>query len=254
MKILNQILKGTTAAISFALLSSSNVVLADNDLQFRPEKLETKFYEIGFRNSTSGKLVSVFSNSEGVPINLATQGGLNTLASGMGLTDSGTFDQMYVLVSNTVSLSGTAYTGCFIKSGDVSYSNGDFNIGTTNSALAGTTNLTETGFNGVYDLNDTSTYASTNPAVTTTLNGVQTTNLALYLVNKDTKIPGLGGTINGYLFLGSLANEISLNSSKEGTLWVDVDSSEAIEVNNGKTGGCNTMNWQNTKFGLSVEQ
>ena len=103
-------------------------------------------------------------------------------------------------------------------------------------------------------MNDTSTYASTNPAVTTTLNGIQTTNLALYLVNKDTKTPGLGGTINGYLFLGNLANEISLDSTKEGTLWVDIDSSEAIEVNNGKVGGCNTMNWQNTKFGLSVEQ
>ncbi len=254
MKIFKQIFKGTTTAISFALFSTTNFALADNDLQFRPTKLEAKFYEIGFRNSTSGKLVSVFSSSEGVPINLATQGGLNTLSSGMGLTDSGTFNQMYVLVSNTVSISGTAYTGCFIKSGDVSYTNGDFNIGTTNSALAGTANLTETGFNGAYDLNSTSTYASTNPAVTTTLNGVQTTDLALYLVNKDTKTPGLGGTINGYLFLGSLASEINLDSAKEGTLWVDVDSSEAVEVNNGKVGTCNTMNWQNTKFGLSVEQ
>ena len=254
MKIFKQIGKVKFALLSCSLLSVTNVALADNDLQFRPEKLETKFYEIGFRNSTSGKLVSVFANSEGVPINLATEGGLNTLASGMGLTDSGTFDQMYVLVSNTVSVSGTAYSGCFIKSGNTSYSNGDFNLGTTNSTLAGTNNLTETGFNGVADMDNTSTYASTNPAVTTTLNGIQTTNLALYLVNKDTKTPGLGGTINGYLFLGNLANEISLDSTKEGTLWVDIDSSEAIEVNNGKVGGCNTMNWQNTKFGLSVEQ
>ena len=254
MKIIKQIFKGTTAALSFTVLSTTNIALADNDLQFRPEKLETKFYEIGFRNAASGKLVSVFSNSEGIPINLATQGGLNTLANGMGLSDSGTFDQMYVLVSNTVSVSGTAYSGCFIKSGDVSYSNGDFNIGTNNSALAGTTNLTETGFNGVYDLSDSDTYTSNNPAVTTTLNGEQTTDLALYLVNKDTKIPGLGGTINSYLFLGSLANEINLDDSKVGTLWVDIDASEAVEVNNGKVGGCNTMNWQNTKFGLSVEQ
>ena len=254
MKIFKQIFKGTTAALSITLLSVTNIAFADNDLQFRPEKLETKFYEIGFRNSSSKKLVSVFANSEGIPINLATQGGLNTLASGMGLTDSGTFDQMYVLVSNTVSVSGTAYSGCFIKSGNTSYSNGDFNIGTNNSALAGTNNLTETGFNGVYDVNNDSTYASTNPAVTTTLNGVQTTNLALYLVDKDRKDPRLGGTINGYLFLGDLATPISLDSAKEGTLWVDIDSSEAIEVNNGKVGGCNTMNWQNTKFGLSVEQ
>ena len=140
MKIFKQIFKGTTAALSLTLLSTTNIALADNDLQFRPEKLETKFYEIGFRNSSSKKLVSVFANSEGIPINLATQGGLNTLASGMGLTDSGTFDQMYVLVSNTVSVSGAAYSGCFIKSGNTSYSNGDINIGTNNSALEGTNN------------------------------------------------------------------------------------------------------------------
>ena len=56
MKIFKQILRGTTVGISCAILSSTNVVLADNDLQFRPEKLEFKYYEIGFRNSNSGKL------------------------------------------------------------------------------------------------------------------------------------------------------------------------------------------------------
>ena len=80
-------------------------------------------------------------------------------------------------------------------------------------------------------------------------NGTQTTNSI-----KDTKTPGLGGTINSYLFLGDLANSIDLDSTKEGTLWVDVDSSEAIEVNNGQIGTCNEMNWENTKFGLSIEQ
>ena len=253
MKIFKQILKGSTAAISCALFSTTNFALADNDLQFRPTKLEAKFYEIGFRNSTSGEFASVFSNSSGTDINLATDGGINNLSSGLTLTNSGTFDQMYILVSNTVSVSGNPFSGCFIKSSDVSYSNGDFNIGTTNSALAGTSNLTETGFNGVANMSSLSTY-KTNPAVTTTLNGTQTSNLVLYLVNKDTKTPGLGGTINSYLFLGDLASSISLDSTKEGTLWVDVDSSEALEVNNGKIGTCNTMNWQNTKFGLSVEQ
>ena len=43
------IIKGSTAAISCALFSTTNFALADNDLQFRPTKLEAKFYEIGFR-------------------------------------------------------------------------------------------------------------------------------------------------------------------------------------------------------------
>ena len=253
MKIFKKVLKFAATTLSFSFLSISNAALADNDLQFRPSKLEAKFYEIGFRNSNSGDFASVFSNSSGTDIDLATEGGINNLSSGLNLTNSGEFNQMYILVSNTVSVSGNPFSGCFVKSVDVSYSNGDFNIGTTNSALAGTANLTETGFSGVADMSSLDTY-KTNPAVTTTLNGTQTSNLDLYLVNKDTKTPGLGGTINAYLFLGDLATPINLDASKTGTLWFDVDSSEAIEVNNGELGTCNTMNWQNTKFGLSVEQ
>ena len=93
------------------------------------------------------------------------------------------------------------------------------------------------------------------PAVTTSLNGIATSYLYLYLVKKETKTPVLGDTINGLLFLGDLPNSISLDSTKEGTLWVEVDSSEAMEVDNASQGAeCNNMNCQNTKFGLSVEQ
>ena len=253
MKKLRKALKIVAMTISCSMISICSKSFA-SDLSFRPDKLETKFYEIGFRNSSTGEFASVFSNSSGVPIDLSTEGGINTLSSGLGLTSTGTFDQMYVIVSNTVSVSGNPATGCFIKAGDYSYNDGDFNIGTSNSNLAGIANLTETGF-GIQDANQNipSTYTTT-PAVTTTLNGTQTANLKLYLVNKDTKTPGIGGTINALLFLGDLASEINLDSSKAGTLWVDVDSSEAMEVDNGNNGDCDNMNWQNTKFGLSVEQ
>ena len=98
---------------------------------------------------------------------------------------------MYVLLSNTVSVAGEPVTGCYIKSGDFSYNDGDFNIGTTNSALAGTANLTETGFNiNDADMNDLESYKTT-PAVTTSLNGTATSNLDLNFVKKDTKTPGL---------------------------------------------------------------
>ena len=254
MKNFKQILKGVTTAVGCSCLAFNCAAFAA-DVNFRPSKLEAVFYEIGFRNSSSGKFVSVFANSSGVTIDLATEGGLNTLSSGLSLNDSGTFDQMYVLLSNTVSVAGEPVTGCYIKSGDFSYNDGDFNIGTTNSALAGTANLTETGF-GMQDANmDVLNSYKTTPAVTTSLNGTATSNLDLYLVNKDTKTPGLGGTINGLLFLGDLANSINLDSSKEGTLWVEVDSSEAMQADNASEGAeCDNMNWQNTKFGLSVEQ
>ena len=255
MKIIKQILKGVTTTVGCSFLAlNCSVFASDPDVSFRPDKLLAVFYEIGFRNSSSGKFLSVFSNSSGVVIDLAAEGGLNTLSSGLSLSDSGTFDQMYVLISNTVSVSGGPVTGCYIKSGDFAYNDGDFNIGTTNSTLAGTANLTETGF-GNQDANMSvlNSYSG-NPAVTTSLNGTATSNLVLYLVNKETKTPGLGGTINGYLFLGDLASSINLDDSKEGTLWVEVDSSDSLEAENVSKGGCDNMNWQNTKFVLSVEQ
>ena len=98
---------------------------------------------------------------------------------------------MYILLSNKISVAGEPLTGCYIKSGDFSHNNGDFNIGTTNSALAGTTNLTETGF-GIHDANmDVLNSYKTTPAVTTSLNGTATSNLDLNFVKKDTKTPGL---------------------------------------------------------------
>ena len=78
MKILKLTLKGITTAMGFSLLSISNPALADNDLQFRPTKLQAKFYEIGFRNSTSGEFATVFANSSGTDVDLATEDGLNT--------------------------------------------------------------------------------------------------------------------------------------------------------------------------------
>lgn len=253
MKVLKSFLKITATIIGLSFLSSINSSLA-SDLYFRPTKLEAKFYELGFRNSTTGELAAVFSDSSGTSINIATEDDINTLSSGLTLNNSGTFDQLYFIISNTVSVEGEPVSGCYIKSTDVSYNDGDFRIGTNNSALAGTANITETGFGmNEYDKDDSDSY-TTIPAVTTSINGTATSNLILYLVNKDTKTPGLGGTINAYLFVGDLETSINLDSSKSGTLWIDVDASQAMELDNGNNGDCDNMSWQNTKFGLSVEQ
>ena len=74
--------------------------------------------------------------------------------------------------------------------------------------------------------------------------------MTLYLVNSITRNPGEGGSYDRYLYLGDLQSSINLDVTKEGTLWIDADTSESVELNT----GCTNANWVNTKFGLSIEQ
>ena len=87
MKIFKQILKGVTTTVGCSCLAFNCASFAA-DVSFRPSKLEAVFYGIGFRNSSSGKFVSVFANRSGVKIDLETEGGLNTLSSGISLNES----------------------------------------------------------------------------------------------------------------------------------------------------------------------
>ena len=73
MKFFKQILKRVTTAIGCSCLAFNYAAFAA-DVGFRPSKLEAVFYEIGFRNSSSGKFVSVFANRSGVKIDLETEG------------------------------------------------------------------------------------------------------------------------------------------------------------------------------------
>jgi len=248
MKIIKQIFKGTTAVLSFSLLSVANISLADTS--FRPSKLEVTFYEMGFRNSTTGSFASIFKSSTGQLVDLSSNNSVQTLADNVTLSDSGTYDQIYALVANKVSLAGDAGNGCYIKAGDYSYNDGDWGSATTNSALAGTANATETGFGG----NDASVGNLSSrkviPAVTSSVNGEAVSNLTLYLVNSITRNPGEGGSYDRYLYLGDMQSSINLDVTKEGTLWIDADTSESVELNT----GCTNANWVNTKFGLSIEQ
>lgn len=216
----------------------------------RPSKLETRFYEMGFRNSSTGEFASVFSSSEGQLVDLSSSNSVQTLSENVQLTNSGTFDQMYVLVSNTVSMTGETGSGCYIKSGEYSYNSGDIPATTTNASLSGTAIVTETGFGDTNATTSSLSSYKTKPAVSSSVNGESVNNLTLYLVNGTTRNPGEGGPYNRYLYLGDLQTSINLSTTKKGTLWIDTDTSESVSINT----GCTSFNWENTKFGLSVEQ
>ena len=245
MKILKKFLFGLTIFTTISVIPNSHATTI-----IRPSKLETKFYEMGFRNSSTGEFASVFSSSDGQAVDLCSSNSVQTLSENVQLTNSGTFDQMYVLVSNSVSMTGETGSGCYIKSGNYSYNSGDIPATTTNASLSGTAIVTETGFGG-NDANSSilSSYKA-NPAVSSSVNGEAVENLTLYLVNETNKNPGEGGPYNRYLYLGDLQTSINLSITKKGTLWIDTDTSESVSINS----GCTSFNWENTKFGLSIEQ
>ena len=248
MRILKNIFQGSATLLSCSLLSISNLALADTS--FRPSKLEVTFYEMGFRNSSTGAFASIFESSTGQLVDLSSANSVQTLANNVQVTNSGTFDQIYVLVSNKVSISGDAGNGCYIKAGDYSYNDGDWGSATTNTSLAGIANATETGFGGADASVGSLDSRKTTPAVTSSVNGEAVNNLTLYLVNGTTRNPGEGGPYNRYLYLGDMQSSIDLSVTKQGTLWIDADTSESVELNT----NCTNANWVNTKFGLSIEQ
>ena len=206
------------------ILASSNLFISaplKADGVFQPTKLAIDFYEIGLRNSTTEKLLPVFKNDNGLNIDLVSGAGEEELANGVSLDTTGTYDQMYVLTSNSPVISGNDGEGCYIKAGSYEDYDGEWAAATADSSLAGDATLTETGFGG-----SDSDYGPTSPAVTTYFNGTQTTSLVEYLVNGENKTPGAGGTFNRYLFVGELANSIDLSQVKEGTVWISVETSD----------------------------
>ena len=92
MKILKKFLSGLAFIVSISTMTNSYA-----ETIIRPSKLETKFYQMGFRNSSTGEFATVFSSSDGQIVDLSSPNSIQTLAENTQLTNSGTFDQMYVI-------------------------------------------------------------------------------------------------------------------------------------------------------------
>lgn len=231
-----------------ALIASSSFLFpinANADGTFKPTKLALDFYEIGLRDTTTGNLLPIFKNDAGVNIDLVSGDGEEALAEGVSLSSSGVYDQMYVLTSNAPVVSGTDGNGCYIKAGNYTDNDASWAAATSNISEAGEATLKEMGFDG-----SNSNYGPSTPAVTTSFNGTKTTSLDLYLVNDVNTFPGTGGVFNRYLFVGNLTTSVDLTDVKDKVAWVNVDTTNSSVL----TGSCTVYGWNNTKFGLSIQE
>jgi len=233
------------ASITSFLFSAVHPATARADGIFRPSTFKITFYEIGIRNSSTGALLPVFKESNGIEYDLSSPNVTFNPPSNFSLVP-GSYDQLYVLTSNVLKISGNDGT-CFITGGASQTQNdGDWAVVQTGNAGAGEATITENGFNsgGVYDLGPVT------PAVSAAVNGTATSTLAQYLVSSSNPVPGGGGTVNRFLFIGGLANSINLDASTTTkTVGITIDTSQSGRI----TGNCAVYRFSLTKFALTIK-
>jgi hypothetical protein len=228
-----------TGAI-IASTSIATLLPARADGIFRPTAFKVTFYEIGLRNSVTGARNPIFQSNSGTQVDLSQPSTL-TLISGSRPTN-GTWDQAYALFSNSIILGGTDGNGCFIQSGATDTDNdGTFEIVTNNAALSGLATTTESSFGG--------SLGPGTPSVTSAVNGSAVTNLESYLVSSSNPTPGGGGSINRFLFIGTIGNPVTITDQSTGTVTYIIDTSRALET----SGGCTRVSYSNTGFNISIE-
>ena len=237
-----------TSSLVVGFLSNSEINANQN-----PTRLSNTLYELGFRDSTTGNLNSVFKDLSGnTMIDLIEYKGSSTnLTNGIQVPLDGTFDQLYFITSNNQLVSGNNGSGCYIKQGTYSYNDGTIIGGaTTNSALAATVSnpasITETGLSGSDD-----NYGPVTPAVTATVNGSSTSGMKLVLVN-DNNISSKPYT--KYLHYATLNSPITIEDKKEGTLILTYNTDKAMGFEaSGGGAGCEDYYWDTIGVNLSIE-
>jgi len=212
---------------------------------FRPNIFKVRFYQIGLRDSATGALLPVFRDDNGIEYNLSDPNVTFEPPSSFSLTP-GSYDQLYVLTSNTIKVSGNDGVCFTIAGANKTQNDGDWDIVQNGAAGAGEATITESGFNGG-GINDK---GPVNPAVAAAVNGSPTLNLVQWLVNSNDPTPGGAGVPNRYLFLGAIANPLNIDSTTNPkTVGITIDTSQSGRI----TGGCAQYRFQLTKFALTIK-
>jgi len=210
------------------------------DGTFRPTSFKVTFFEVGVQNSATGSRSPIFRNNSGEELNIANPGALGF--SSLTKPSNGTYDQIYVLVSNSIKINGTDGTGCFTLSGASSgATNGQFSVTTSTEALRGEATTTETGF-GAVGQNGPAT-----PLLIGSLNGA-VTSVSIGLVSSTNPVIGGGGVINRYLYTGNIGNTYRVTDSTTGSIAFHFDTSNGVTFQ----GGCSKATYGQLRVNLTI--
>jgi hypothetical protein len=229
--------KAITLASSAAFLFLSSGARAV-DGNFTPNKFEVTFYEIGLTNtSNTSNRFKIFSGEQVVDL---ASNNTNILSSG-AIPSQGNWNAIYAIISNTVRVGGNNGS-CYVRSGTASTNLNYFNgVTTSNSANAGNASVTWSSFAG---------NSSTNPNISTSLNGTQASSVSLYTTNSASpETPTLVST-NRFLFLGSGGISVTTTSNSRGTVQMNFGLRNAMTFAN----SCTELSYSNMSYGLSVQE
>jgi hypothetical protein len=204
---------------------------------FTPDLFEVTFYEIGLTNSSNRALrFKIFSGNATVDL-MSTN--TSILSSGVVPTP-GTWNEIYVITSNTIRVAGNDGT-CYVRTGNASSSENDFTgVSTNNSALAGPANLTWTDFSG--------SSGPENPSVSTSLNGTRATSVVIYTTNSGDPAAPTVNNANRFLFAGSGGISVTTNEGSKGFVQMNFGLSNSMYFAN----SCGNLSYSNSTYGLSV--
>ena len=240
MKIIRQFTSAVLLGIGALSIDPSS---AFADGIFRPSKFKVTFYQIGLRQSSTGVLNPILDSGTGVEVDLSNPGDSLSLASGKEPRD-GKWDQIYALVSNRIKVAGTDGNGCFIRSGAAAaFTNGTSAIVTANAAQSGeATTISE-------DYGTPGDFGPYTPSITSSVNGTSTSDLKEYLVSSTNPTPNGGGSINRFLYIGSIS-PVTINSGSRGSVIYTIDTSQAGQI----SGNCGGYSYGNLQFNMSIQQ
>jgi len=216
---------------------------------FRPSAFKVKFYEIGLRNSATAERTPIFLSTDGTTLDLSnTKDHIDSLSAGQRTPALGSWDQVYALLSNTITASGNDGT-CFIENGATDTDNdGRWEIVTAVAANAGEGSYTEPSYGdgGFLGPND--------PSVTSNVNGTPVTSLKQWLVSSSNPTPGGGGAINRMLFIGTPAQPVVVTDGpKKVTYYVDVNEALRMVDGTGNNQGCAAVRSNIIRFNIGIE-
>ncbi len=219
----------------YALLFIANPAKSQN--LFRPSSFVVRFYQIGFADTGSGSRFEIFNSPTGLDIDLADPGS-TVLTANVRPLSPGSYNSVYVVISNRYRLAGSDGTGCYISSGNYTISNiggvAGYSSFTNNLANAATVSnpavLWENTFGAV---TDPGFFGPVTPAVTGSVNN-NVVNLISFLATAadplNPNAPGDRSTRERNTFFGTLSQPINILQQSNGSIQFTVNTSRAANL------------------------
>jgi hypothetical protein len=250
-------------ALAGTVLSNLFALKAIADGAFSPSTFRVTFYEIGFIDPSTGEKFEILNSASGAEIDFSNPGSANVLADNIRPPARGTYTHGYAIISNRYKLAGNDGTGCFISSGAQTIAINGASLGyastTTIAANAATAANPAVLWENTYGLitNDNpnlpaGAFGPVTPNITASVNN-NVSSLEAHLTTAsqptNTNNPGARTTRERTLFLGSLPQAVTIDSSSGGNISFTISA-----TNSGLLyGGCTAFRFNgNIAFGMVV--